>query len=80
MKIQKYLFPCLMFLNAVLIAEPVLIAKSSLILDVKPWDDETDMKMMEDKVREIETDGLKWGASMYCSLTLCVVEFVCHRS
>lgn len=25
--------------------KPVLIAKSSVILDVKPWDDETDMKV-----------------------------------
>jgi len=43
--------------------KPVLIAKSSLILDVKPWDDETDMKALETEVRKIETDGLLWGAS-----------------
>jgi elongation factor 1-beta len=30
---------------------------------VKPWDDETDMKAMEDCVRSIEQDGLLWGAS-----------------
>merc|ERR1712156_323220 len=27
--------------------KPALIAKSSLVLDVKPWDDETDMPKME---------------------------------
>ncbi|XP_070565179.1 elongation factor 1-beta-like [Ptychodera flava] len=40
-----------------------VIAKSMIILDVKPWDDETDMAEVEKKVREIETDGLVWGAS-----------------
>lgn len=43
--------------------KPALIAKSSILLDVKPWDDETDMKMMEDNVRTIAMDGLLWGAS-----------------
>eukprot|EP00994_Dinema_validum_P003210 NODE_1737_length_859_cov_211.519753_g1368_i0.p1 GENE.NODE_1737_length_859_cov_211.519753_g1368_i0~~NODE_1737_length_859_cov_211.519753_g1368_i0.p1 ORF type:complete len:207 (-),score=89.03 NODE_1737_length_859_cov_211.519753_g1368_i0:238-801(-) len=37
--------------------------KSSIVLDVKPWDDETDMKKLEEGVRAIEMDGLKWGAS-----------------
>ena len=43
--------------------KPVLIAKSSVLLDVKPWDDETDMKEMENHVRTIVMDGLLWGAS-----------------
>lgn len=43
--------------------KPALIAKSSILLDVKPWDDETDMKEMEKLVRSIEMDGLLWGAS-----------------
>lgn len=43
--------------------KPVLIAKSSVLLDVKPWDDETDMKEMENNVRSIAMDGLLWGAS-----------------
>lgn len=42
--------------------KPALIAKSSIVLDVKPWDDETDMKEMEKHVRTIERDGLLWGA------------------
>ncbi|XP_037552468.1 elongation factor 1-beta [Nematolebias whitei] len=43
--------------------KPVLIAKSSLLLDVKPWDDETDMAKLEECVRSIEMDGLLWGQS-----------------
>merc|ERR1711879_924050 len=38
-------------------------AKSIVTLDVKPWDDETDMKALEANVRAIEKDGLTWGAS-----------------
>ncbi|KAL9009807.1 MAG: hypothetical protein Q9173_005196, partial [Seirophora scorigena] len=38
-------------------------AKSIVTLDVKPWDDETDMKQLEDNMRGIEMDGLTWGAS-----------------
>jgi len=49
--------------NAKKANKPVLIAKSSLVLDVKPWDDETDMVELEKSVRSIEQDGLLWGAS-----------------
>jgi elongation factor 1-beta len=38
-------------------------AKSVVTMDVKPWDDETDMKALEASVRGIEKDGLVWGAS-----------------
>ncbi|KAJ7964919.1 Elongation factor 1-beta 1 [Quillaja saponaria] len=37
--------------------------KSSVLLDVKPWDDETDMKKLEEAVRSIDMPGLFWGAS-----------------
>jgi len=43
--------------------KPTLIAKSSILLDVKPWDDETDMAKLEECVRSVEMDGLLWGAS-----------------
>ncbi|XP_077471185.1 elongation factor 1-delta-like isoform X2 [Stigmatopora argus] len=43
--------------------KPVLIAKSSILLDVKPWDDETDMSKLEECVRSVAMDGLLWGAS-----------------
>jgi len=40
--------------------EPV---QSVVTLEVKPWDDETDMKALEDSVRSVEMEGLVWGAS-----------------
>merc|ERR1712019_98169 len=43
--------------------KPALIAKSSITLDVKPWDDETDLKAIEEAVRAITLDGLLWGKS-----------------
>lgn len=43
--------------------KPALIAKSSVLLDVKVWDDETDMKALEESVRSISIDGLLWGTS-----------------
>ncbi|XP_061588513.1 eukaryotic translation elongation factor 1 delta a (guanine nucleotide exchange protein) isoform X4 [Cololabis saira] len=43
--------------------KPAIIAKSSIILDVKPWDDETDMAELEKCVRTVQMDGLLWGAS-----------------
>ncbi|XP_047481050.1 elongation factor 1-beta'-like isoform X2 [Penaeus chinensis] len=62
--------------------KPGPIAKSSVLLDVKPWDDETDMKVMEAEVRKIEMDGLLWGAAQLKPLAfgilklsiLCTVE------
>uniref|UniRef100_T1JB50 Translation elongation factor EF1B beta/delta subunit guanine nucleotide exchange domain-containing protein n=1 Tax=Strigamia maritima TaxID=126957 RepID=T1JB50_STRMM len=62
--------------------KPGVIAKSNIILDVKPWDDETNMKTMEDKVRLVTCDGLLWGASKLVPLAYgihklqisCVIE------
>jgi len=62
--------------------KPVLIAKSSILLDVKPWADDTDMKEMERLVRSVQTDGLLWGASKLIPVgygikklqIMCVVE------
>jgi translation elongation factor EF-1beta len=59
-----------------------LIAKSNIILDVKPWDDETDMSEMERLVRTIQCDGLLWGQAKLVPLAYgikklqisCVVE------
>lgn len=51
-------------------SEPALIAKSSLLLDVKPWDDETDMSKLEECVRSIQMDGLVWG---HCKSTTHIV-------
>lgn len=62
--------------------KPTLIAKSSVLLDVKPWDDETDMKELEKQVRTIQMDGLVWGAAKLVPLAfgikkltiMCTVE------
>lgn len=43
----------------------VVIAKSSVILEVKPWDDTTDMDKMHAAVRTIEMEGLVWGAGKF---------------
>jgi len=32
-------------------------------MDVKPWDDETDMAELEKSVRSVSREGLVWGAS-----------------
>jgi len=42
--------------------KPGPIAKSQILLDVKPWDDETKMDELEKAVRSIEMEGLVWGA------------------
>jgi len=39
----------------------VVAAKSMITLDVKPWDDETDLDELAVKVKTIEQDGLVWG-------------------
>ncbi|XP_050712154.1 elongation factor 1-beta'-like isoform X2 [Eriocheir sinensis] len=62
--------------------KPGPIAKSSVLLDCKPWDDETDMGVMEKEIRKIEMDGLIWGAAKLVPLAygiqklsiLCTVE------
>jgi len=43
--------------------KPAIVAKSTIILEVKVWDDEADMKKLEEIVRAVECDGLLWGAS-----------------
>ena len=62
--------------------KPAVVAKSSIVLDVKPWDDETNMAELERRVRTVHTDGLLWGASKLVPLAYgikklqigCVVE------
>jgi len=43
--------------------KPKVIAKTSVLLDVKPWDDETPHDKMLESCKSIEMDGLVWGAS-----------------
>jgi hypothetical protein len=42
--------------------KPKVIGKSSIVMDVKPWDDETDMVKLEECVRAVQMEGLHWGA------------------
>ena len=42
--------------------QPEIIAKSNIVLDIKPWDDTTDLEALQLKLRAIEKDGLLWGA------------------
>ncbi|KAJ3997485.1 hypothetical protein F5050DRAFT_1751526 [Lentinula boryana] len=49
--------------NAKKANKPKTIAKSVVTLEVKPWDDETDMEALEKSVRSIVKDGLVWGSS-----------------
>ncbi|KIM89964.1 hypothetical protein PILCRDRAFT_812756 [Piloderma croceum F 1598] len=44
-------------------AKPKTIAKSVVTLEVKPWDDTTNMAGLEKVVRSVEWDGLVWGSS-----------------
>ncbi|EIE78060.1 hypothetical protein G6F46_010144 [Rhizopus delemar] len=41
--------------------KPKTIAKTTITLEIKPWDDETDMEAMTKAVKEIAMDGLLWG-------------------
>lgn len=59
-----------------------VIAKSNIILDIKPWDDETPMAKLEEAVRSITMDGLLWGTGKLVAIgygikklqITCVVE------
>merc|ERR1711910_174983 len=62
--------------------KPAVIAKTSVLLDCKPWDDETDMNAMLKEVKKIQMDGPVWGASKLAPVgyginklqVMCVVE------
>lgn len=44
---------------------PKPAAKSIVTLDVKPWDDETDLEQLLANVKKVEMDGLTWGAHQW---------------
>lgn len=44
---------------------PKPAAKSIVTMDVKPWDDETDLEALLANVKAIEMDGLVWGAHQW---------------
>lgn len=57
-------------------------AKSIVTLDVKPWDDETDLEELLANVKAVEIDGLVWGGHQFIAVGFgikklqinCVVE------
>merc|ERR1711936_1256302 len=62
--------------------KPGVIAKTNVLFDVKPWDDETDMDKMLELCKTIEMDGLLWGGNKLVPIgygikklqLMCVVE------
>lgn len=57
-----------------------VIAKSSVVLDVKPFDDETDLGALEAKIREIKMEGLEWKAAKLEDIAFGIQKIVinCH--
>uniref|UniRef100_A0A2K5D2V4 Elongation factor 1-delta n=1 Tax=Aotus nancymaae TaxID=37293 RepID=A0A2K5D2V4_AOTNA len=58
--------------------KPAPVAKSSILLDVKSWDDETDMAQLEACVHSIQLDGLVWGASKLVPVGYEITKFEEH--
>jgi len=44
-------------------AEKGIVMKSAVVIDVKPWEDTTDLVELERLIRQIEMDGLEWKAA-----------------
>ncbi|KAK9336314.1 hypothetical protein LIPSTDRAFT_3109 [Lipomyces starkeyi NRRL Y-11557] len=47
---------------------PKPAAKSLVTLEVKPWDDETDLDELIENVKAVEMDGLVWGAHQWIAV------------
>ncbi|GKC82530.1 elongation factor 1-beta-like protein, partial [Tanacetum coccineum] len=43
--------------------------RSSIVVDVKPWEDETDMQKIEEAIRSVQREGFTWSAYPVTSLT-----------
>jgi len=37
------------------------VEKSLVVLEIKPWEADTDLKMVWEKIREYQQEGLSWG-------------------
>jgi len=59
-------------------AKPVL--KSAVVIDVKPWEAETDMKKVEELVRTVAMEGLEWKASKLVEIGYGIrkLQISCH--
>ncbi|KAI7868660.1 uncharacterized protein EV154DRAFT_453593 [Mucor mucedo] len=54
--------------NAKKAGKPKPTAKTTVTLEVKPWDDETDMEELTKAVKSIVMDGLLWGGSQLVAI------------
>ncbi|KAI8980440.1 hypothetical protein BDB01DRAFT_228742 [Pilobolus umbonatus] len=54
--------------NAKKANKPKTIAKTTITLDIKPWDDETNMEELTKAVKAISMDGLLWGGSQLVAI------------
>merc|ERR1711993_178627 len=52
-----------------------VIAKSNIILDIKPWDDETPLNKLEECVRSVTMDGLLWGTGKFVAVGYGIKKF-----
>ena len=62
--------------NAKKANKPKAAAKSIVTMDVKPWDDETDLEEMVANVKSIEMDGLVWGAHQWVPIGFGIKKLV----
>lgn len=59
--------------------KPGVVAKSNVVLDVKVYDDETNLDEIEKEVRKIQKEGLLWGKAQKVPLAfgICKLQIVC---
>ena len=57
-----------------------VVLKSAVLIDIKPWDDTTDLKALEVEVRKIEMEGLEWKASKIAPVAFGInkLSISCH--
>lgn len=77
---EVYIFNCLFFcfFNVVFTLEKTVIAKSSLLIDVKPWDDETGMVcrvMLHVFQKGLAPSGMFWGILISLWITTISPDF-----
>jgi len=56
--------------------KPAVVGKTSVVLEVKPWESDTNLDEMEEKIRGINIDGLTWGASKKADVAFGIKKLV----
>ena len=41
------------------------VAKSCVLINIKPWDDDTNLKEFAEKLKQVQHDGIVWGAQEF---------------